>query len=87
MVFTTDPLTIKPGQIWADLDERNAVTRGKNGRPLRHPKPRLVEILTAPTLSMPGSFRVIEAPRLSHTVGKVHKFSRDKLVRNYGKVR
>lgn len=86
MVFTTDPLSIKPDQVWADLDERNALTRGKNGRPLRTPKPRLVRILSAPTLSMPGSYVVIEAPKQPHSVGTVHKFTRDKLVRHYGKV-
>jgi len=80
MVFTTDPQHIKVGQRWHDVDLRNA-DRGKTGK--ARPKHREVEILSVPTLSMPGSFRVVKAPQNTASVGKVRKFTRAKLLANY----
>jgi hypothetical protein len=73
-------ITIKPGQIWIDVDQRNT-DRGKTGK--ARPKFREIEILSVPTPSMPGAFRVVKAPRAVHTIGKVRKFTRAKLVANY----
>jgi hypothetical protein len=83
MVFTTDPTHIEVGQVWLDKDLRNA-DRGKSGR--ARPKFRHVEIVSVPTLSMPGSFRVIKAPNNPGSVGKVRKFTRAKLIANYVRI-
>jgi len=79
-MFTTDTTYIKVGQRWIDKDLRNADT-GKTGR--ARPKYREVEIVSLPTLSVPGVFRVVKAPKAPHTVGKLREFTTDKLFRHY----
>lgn len=74
---------IRVGQRWIDIDSRNMLLVGKNGRPLKKPKHREVEIVTMPTPSMPGTMRVVTAPKAPHTVGKLRKFTRGKLLANY----
>lgn len=73
---------VKVGQIWQDIDRRN-VDLGKTGR--AKPKYREVEILSLPTLGMPGSFKVLRAPKAPHTIGKVRKFTYAKLLANYAR--
>lgn len=82
-MFTTDPTHIAVGQHWIDADVRNT-DRGKTGK--AKPKFREVEILSVPTLSMPGSYRVVKAPKTPHAVGKVRKFTRAKLIENYARI-
>jgi len=84
MVFTTDPKAIKVDQLWIDADVRNT-DRGKTGK--AKPKFRTVRILSVPTLSMPGSFIIVKAPKAPHTVGKVRKFTKGKLIENYALVK
>ena len=75
---------VKVGQIWEDLDPRNT-DRGKTGK--AKPKPRQVEIVSLPTLSSPGTMRVIKAPKAPHTIGKLREFTYDKLISFYGQVK
>lgn len=82
-MFTTDPTNIQVGQRWFDVDTRNSITVGKNGRTLKKPLRREVEIVALPTLSSPGVFRVVSAPKAPHTVGKLREFTRGKLIDNY----
>ena len=82
-MFTTDPQHIKVGQRWIDNDVRNT-DRGKTGR--ARPKHREILILSLPTLSAPGTYRVVKAPRQPGTVGKVKEFTRAKLVAFYSRV-
>ena len=70
--------TIKVGQIWVDLDERNS--KKVKGRK----RARRVEIVALPTLSSPGVMRVIEAPRNDKSVGQLREFTRAKLLGYYG---
>lgn len=79
-MFTTDPTHIQVGQRWLDVDLRNA-DRGKTGR--AKPKYREVEIVSLPTLSSPGVFRIVKAPKAPHTIGKLREFTRGKLLDNY----
>ncbi|QCW22329.1 hypothetical protein SEA_LUNA18_61 [Microbacterium phage Luna18] len=81
-MFTTDPTHIAVGQKWIDIDLRNADT-GKSGR--AKPKHRTVEIVALPTLSSPGVFRILKAPKAPHTVGKLREFTRGKLIDNYAR--
>lgn len=71
---------VKVGQRWIDIDHRNA-DRGKTGR--AKPKFREVEIISLPSLSSPGAFRIVKAPKAPHTIGKVRSFSFDKLLTHY----
>lgn len=73
---------VKVGQIWYDVDIRNT-DRGKTGR--AKPKHREVEILSLPTLGMPGSFKVVKAPKAPHTIGKIRAFTYSKLLENYAR--
>lgn len=82
-MFTTDPTSIKVGQKWIDNDLRNADT-GKSGR--AKPKHRTVEIIKEPSLSQPGVFRILKAPKAPHTVGKLREFTRGKLLDNYSRI-
>lgn len=75
--------TIRIGQRWIDVDVRNT-DRGKTGR--AKPKYREVEILSLPTLSSPGTFKVVRAPKQPHSVGKVREFTKTKLIENYALV-
>lgn len=79
MVFTksNEP---RVGDIWVDIDLRNA-DRGKTGK--AKPKFREVEIVSLPTLSSPGSFKVLKAPKQPHTIGKLRPFTLRKLELNY----
>lgn len=74
---------IKIGQTWADLDERN-VDRGKTGK--AKPKPRVVEIIALPTLSSQGVMKVVKAPKAPHTIGKLRRFTFDKLLTHYTRI-
>ena len=75
--------TIRIGQRWIDVDVRNT-DRGKTGR--AKPKYREVEIITLPTLSSPGTLKVIKAPKQPHSVGKLREFTKSKLIENYALV-
>ena len=75
--------TIRIGQRWIDVDVRNT-DRGKTGR--AKPKYREVEIITMPTLSSPGTLKVIKAPKQPHSVGKLREFTKSKLIENYALV-
>lgn len=77
---------IKVGQRWVDVDIRNTERFGKNGRKLAKPRHREVEIVALPTLSSPGVFRVLKAPKAPHTIGKLREFTRSKLIENYARV-
>lgn len=81
--FSTDPTHIAIGQHWIDVDVRNT-DRGKTGR--AKPKHREVEIIKVPTLSSPGVFKVLRAPKAPKTVGALREFTRDKLIENYARV-
>ncbi|QDK02454.1 hypothetical protein SEA_NUCCI_61 [Microbacterium phage Nucci] len=76
---------IQVGQHWIDVDVRNTERFGKNGRKLAKPRYREVEIVALPTLSSPGVFRVVKAPKAPHTVGKLREFTRSKLIENYAR--
>lgn len=71
---------VKVGQRWIDIDVRNT-DRGKTGR--AKPKYREVEIVALPTLSSQGVMRVVKAPKAAHTIGKLRRFTFDKLLANY----
>lgn len=68
------------GDLFYDIDNRNT-DRGKTGRAA--PKHRVVEIVALPTLSSQGVMRVVKAPQAPHTIGKLRRFSYDKLLSNY----
>ena len=72
--------TIRIGQRWIDVDVRNT-DRGKTGR--AKPKYREVEIITLPTLSSPGTLKVIKATKQPLSVGKLREFTKSKLIENY----
>lgn len=74
---------IKVGQRWIDIDVRNT-DRGKTGK--AKPKYREVEIVALPTPSSPGVMRVVKAPKAPHTIGKVRRFTTDKLINNYARL-
>ena len=76
-------VTIRIGQRWIDVDVRNTY-RGKTGR--AKPQYREVEIITLPTLSAPGTMKVIKAPKQPHSVGKLREFTKSKLIENYALV-
>jgi len=76
-------VNIRIGQRWIDVDVRNT-DRGKTGR--AKPKYREVEIITLPTLSSPGTMKVIKAPKQPHSVGKLREFTKSKLIENYALV-
>lgn len=82
MVFTTDRDKLMVGDIWVDIDTRN-IDRGKTGK--AKPKFREVEIVALPTPSSPGVMKVLKAPKAPHTVGKLRRFTRAKLVLNYAR--
>lgn len=71
---------VKVGQRWVDIDTRNT-DLGKTGK--AKPKHREVEIVALPTLSSPGVMRVVKAPKAPHTIGKLRRFTFDKLLLNY----
>lgn len=71
---------IKVGDLWVDIDQRNTDT-GKTGK--AKPKFRTVEIVALPTLGSPGVMRVVKAPRAPHTIGKLRRFTFEKLMDNY----
>ncbi|QCQ57500.1 hypothetical protein SEA_SUCHA_55 [Microbacterium phage Sucha] len=75
--------TIKIGQVWEDLDPRNAKLK-KNGEVA---KARRVEIVALPTLSSKGVMKVISAPRNRTSEGQLREFTRGKLLAYYGLVR
>lgn len=77
---TIDRIDIKVGQVWIDTDSRNT-DRGKSGR--ARPKHRKVMISSLPTLSRPGTMRVISAPKNPASVGRLREFSVAKLVTFY----
>jgi hypothetical protein len=72
--------TIKIGQRWIDVDVRNT-DRGKTGK--AKPKYREVEIISLPTLSSPGTMKVVKSPKRPDAVGKLREFTRTKLIQNY----
>ena len=72
--------TIKIGQLWIDVDVRNT-DRGKTGK--AKPKHRIVQIVSLPTLSSPGTLKVLKAPKQPHTVGRIKEFTTSKLINNY----
>lgn len=74
---------VKPGQVWANIDERNT-DRGKTGR--AKPKRREVLIVALPTLSSPGVMKVLKAPKAGHTIGALREFSYSKLELHYIRV-
>ncbi|QKN87759.1 hypothetical protein IXEL_59 [Microbacterium phage Ixel] len=74
---------VKVGQRWVDIDQRNT-DRGKTGK--AKPKFREVEIVSLPTLSSPGTMRVVKAPKAPHTIGKLREFTFDKLLTHYAPV-
>lgn len=74
---------VKVGERFYDLDVRNT-DRGKTGK--AKPKHREVEIIALPTLSSAGVMKVIRAPKAPHTIGKLRRFSYDKLLTNYAPV-
>ncbi|WNN96089.1 hypothetical protein SEA_SCHIMMELS22_58 [Microbacterium phage Schimmels22] len=74
---------VKVGQRWQDLDSRNSETHGSGNRRLKKPRHREVEIISLPSLSSPGAFRIVKAPKAPHTIGKVRSFSFDKLLTHY----
>lgn len=76
-------VNIRIGQRWIDVDVRNTY-RGKTGR--AKPQYREVEIITLPTLSAPGTMKVIKAPKQPHSVGKLREFTKSKLIENYALV-
>ena len=78
-----DTINIAVGQRWIDVDVRNT-DRGKTGR--AKPKYREVEIVSLPTLSSKGVFKIIKAPKAPHTIGKLREFTRGKLIENYARV-
>ncbi|QIN93880.1 hypothetical protein SEA_ALAKAZAM_58 [Microbacterium phage Alakazam] len=71
---------VKVGDHFYDLDLRNT-DRGKTGK--AKPKHREVEIIALPTLSSQGVMRVVKAPKAPHTIGKLRRFTYDKLMANY----
>ena len=75
--------SIKVGQRWIDVDVRNT-DRGKTGR--AKPKYREIEIVSLPTLSSPGTYKVVKAPKTPHSVGKLREFTASKLIENYALV-
>lgn len=75
--------TIKIGQIWEDLDARNA--RHKKDGTIA--KARRVEIVSLPTLSRKGVMRVVSAPMNRVSEGQLREFTRGKLLSYYGLVR
>lgn len=79
-------VNVQVGQRWIDVDVRNTERVGKNGRALKKPRYRTVEIVSLPTISAKGVMRVVTAPRAPHTVGKLREFTRDKLIQNYALV-
>ncbi|QLF82739.1 hypothetical protein SEA_CICADA_58 [Microbacterium phage Cicada] len=75
--------TIKVGQVWEDLDARNA-KRKKDGTVT---KARRVEIVALPTLSRKGVMKVISAPLNRGSEGQLREFTRGKLLSYYGLVK
>ncbi len=73
---------IEVGQLWADLDVRNA-RQGENGAV----EPRTVEILELPTGSRQGVFKVVTAPQNPRSVGQKRQFTEGKLRAHYAVVR
>lgn len=71
---------VKVGEHFYDIDVRNT-DRGKTGK--AKPKHREVEIIALPTLSSQGVMRVVKAPKAPHTIGKLRRFTYDKLITNY----
>jgi predicted neuraminidase len=76
-------VNIAVGQVWIDLDERNAEFNRKTNKY----KPREVEIVSLPTLSRKGVMRVIAAPNNKGSVGQLREFTRGKLLNHYGLVK
>lgn len=74
---------IQVGQLWADLDMRNAVQGKRSGKV----KPRTVEIVSLPTPSRKGTMRVVDAPQNPKSVGQLREFTRGKLLAYYGLVK
>jgi hypothetical protein len=87
MFIPADPHQIAIGDVWIDVDLRNAQRTDKRGRKLRKAKHRTVQIISLPTLSSPGTMKVLTAPQAPHTIGAVREFTRDNLVLNYAKAR
>ncbi|WKW85446.1 hypothetical protein SEA_MILANI_55 [Microbacterium phage Milani] len=75
--------TIKIGQVWEDLDPRNAKLTKKG----KVAKARRVEIVALPTLSSKGVMKVISAPNNRTSEGQLREFTRGKLLAYYGLVR
>lgn len=75
--------TIKVGQRWIDLDERNAKANRATGKY----KAREVEIISLPTLSRKGVMKVVQAPQNPSSVGQLREFTRGKLLNHYGLVK
>lgn len=73
---------IEVGQLWADLDMRNAVEH--EGGQI---EPRTVEIVETPTGSKQGVFRVVAAPRNKRSEGQTRGFTEAKLRAHYALVR
>lgn len=73
---------IQVGQVWADLDARNA-GRTRRGKTV----PRTVEIVSLPTLTRKGVMRVKQAPQNAGSVGQLREFTREKLLGYYGLVK
>lgn len=76
-------INVKVGQHWINTDARNTDT-GKTGR--AKPKHREVVIVALPTASSAGVMEVLKAPRAPHTIGKLRRFTRAKLIENYALV-
>lgn len=74
---------VKVGQTWIDIDTRNT-DRGKTGK--AKPKYRTVKIIALPTISSQGVMEVVKAPKAPHTVGKLRRFTFDKLLENYARI-
>lgn len=77
-------VTIKVGQIWEDLDLRNAKLNKAKTKLI---KARRVEIVSLPTLSRKGVMRVVAAPQNRESEGKLREFTRGKLLSYYGLVK
>lgn len=75
-------VTLAVGQVYADLDARNA--RSLKGGKVKY---RSVEIVKLPTPSQKGVMRVIQAPMNPGSVGQLREFTRGKLAAHYALVR
>lgn len=73
---------IEVGQLWADLDMRNAEQCERGAV-----KPRTVEILELPIGSRQGVMVVKEAPLNPRSVGQKRQFTEGKLRAHYALVR